>query len=73
MDNQEANSINSLIYLISGVASPLIGLLVDKMGKNITWIMGAVIITMLAHTLLAFTYVTPYLGVVILFLKNRTL
>lgn len=64
MSEKEANSINSLVYLISGVASPVLGFLIDKTGKNISWIMLAVLTTIGCHCLLAFSDVTPYVGMV---------
>ncbi|KYB27225.1 major facilitator superfamily domain-containing protein 1 [Tribolium castaneum] len=66
MSKQEANTINSLIYLISGVASPLVGLFIDKVGKNILWIVVAISVTIGSHTLWAFTDVNAYVGMVIL-------
>ncbi|KAJ3657090.1 hypothetical protein Zmor_016119 [Zophobas morio] len=64
MTNQEANNINSLVYLISGIASPVLGLVIDKVGKNISWIILAISATICSHSLLAFTTVTPYVAMV---------
>lgn len=66
MNKQQANTINSLIYLISGVASPLVGLFIDKVGKNILWIVLAILATLGTHTLWAFTDVNAYVGMVTL-------
>ena len=62
----EANKIIGLIYLISAPVSPLLGLLLDKAGKNITWVFLAVAISAGCHCLLAFTSVSPYLGMIVL-------
>lgn len=73
MDGQDADHISSLIYLISGIASPITGLLIDKVGLNILWILISVIFTIIAHLLLGFTVVNPYTGVVMLGLAYSVL
>lgn len=55
--SQEANKIIGLIYLISAPVSPLLGLLLDKVGKNITMVFLAVLASGGCHCLLAFTQV----------------
>lgn len=67
MTEQQANNINSLVYLVSGIASPVLGLFIDKIGKNISWIILAISVTITSHSLLAFTTVNPYIGMVIFF------
>ena len=37
VDFEQANILNSLVYIISAVASPFIGLLIDKTGLNLIW------------------------------------
>ena len=64
--NQESNKIIGLIYLISAPVSPVLGLLLDKVGKNITWVFLAVLISGGCHCLLAFTQVSPYLGMIVM-------
>lgn len=64
MTKQEANNISSIVYFISGFASPLLGLIIDKTGKNLFWIIVAVIATTGSHVLLAFTVVNPYVAMV---------
>ena len=44
-----------LIYLVSAPASPLLGLLMDKTGRNVTWVFIAVVASIGCHALLAFT------------------
>ncbi|XP_074026714.1 lysosomal dipeptide transporter MFSD1 isoform X2 [Leptinotarsa decemlineata] len=63
---QGANTLSSIIYIISGVSSPILGLIIDKIGMNITWIFVGISVTMGAHALLAFTVLTPYIGIVIM-------
>ena len=64
--NQESNKNIGVIYLISAPVSPVLGLLLDKVGKNITWVFLAVLISGGCHCLLAFTQVSPYLGMIVM-------
>lgn len=59
-----ANTINSIVYIISAVASPLFGFIIDKTGRNVYWIAISVLATISAHSLLAFTLLNPYIGMV---------
>lgn len=61
---EDANTVNSIVYVISAVASPLFGLAVDKTGRNIFWVTISIIVTIIAHGLLAFTFLNPYIGMV---------
>jgi len=58
----QANAVNSIVYIISAVASPFFGLLVDKLGRNILCVFLAVSTTIASHALLAFTFVNPFVG-----------
>ncbi|XP_062843590.1 major facilitator superfamily domain-containing protein 1 isoform X1 [Trichomycterus rosablanca] len=62
----QARAINSIVYVISAPASPVLGFLVDKTGKNITWVLCAVITTLIAHMMLAFTFWNPWIAMVIM-------
>ncbi len=55
---------SSIVYIISAPASPLLGFLVDRMGRNILWVMLAVITTLLSHMMLAFTFWNPWIAMV---------
>ncbi|KAF3426730.1 hypothetical protein E2986_01570 [Frieseomelitta varia] len=61
-----ANTVNSLVYFISAIASPILGYLVDKTGKNVSWVFISVLVTIVAHGLLAFTYVNPYVCMILM-------
>lgn len=52
------------MYIISAPMSPVFGLLVDKVGKNIIWVLCAVLSTLGAHILLAFTFWNPWIAMV---------
>lgn len=60
----ESNKVNSILYIISAVASPILGLLVDKVGKNVFWVFLSVLISIASHALLAFTFIDPYVAMV---------
>ncbi|XP_067006714.2 lysosomal dipeptide transporter MFSD1 [Anabrus simplex] len=62
----DANTVNSIVYIISAIASPLLGLLVDKMGKNVFWVCLSVLVSIGCHGLLAFTFLNPYVAMCIL-------
>ena len=55
---------NSILYVISAIASPAFGLLVDKTGRNIFWVFVSIVATLASHGLLAFTYLNPYIAMV---------
>ena len=62
----EANTCNSLVYLISTGASPFFGFVVDKTGKSLYWLMFAIVMTLTSHILLTFTFFTPFVAMVIM-------
>ncbi|XP_059481989.1 major facilitator superfamily domain-containing protein 1-like [Neocloeon triangulifer] len=64
MPPQDANFVNSLVFIISAVASPLLGLLVDKVGRNAFWVLISIVSTLGCHALLAFTFLNPYIAMV---------
>jgi len=65
--NQQFHKIfTGLIYLISAPASPLLGLLIDKTGLNITYVFIAISITLFCHILLAFSFLNPYIAISIM-------
>ncbi|PKU40724.1 major facilitator superfamily domain-containing protein 1 isoform x1 [Limosa lapponica baueri] len=64
--SQEASAINSIVYIISAPMSPVFGLLVDKVGKNIIWVLCAVITTLASHIMLAFTFWNPWIAMCLL-------
>lgn len=64
LEASTANSINGLPYIISAFASPLLGLLVDKVGYNVFWVFVSVTATLGCHALLAFTFYNPIYAMV---------
>ncbi|KAH8341394.1 hypothetical protein KR059_005840 [Drosophila kikkawai] len=73
MTPDEANTVNSIVYLISAIASPLFGFVIDKVGRNVTWVFCATISTLFAHFLLTFTHWDPYIGMSIMGLSYSML
>lgn len=61
-DPSLANNVNSLVYIISAVASPVFGFLIDRSGKNIFWVILGTVCTIGCHALLAFTFLNPYVA-----------
>lgn len=52
------------MYIISAPASPVLGFLVDKTGRNVIWVLIAVVTTLAAHMMLAFTFWNPWIAMV---------
>lgn len=61
-----ATAVNGLVYVVSAVASPALGFMVDKLGRNISWVIIAIIATMACHAIMAFTFLNPYVGMSIM-------
>lgn len=67
---EDANFITALVYSISAGASPLFGYIIDKTGRNVSWVLVSVVATIAAHSFLAFTYVNPYACMVSVFFAD---
>lgn len=65
-DAVQANFVDSFPYLMSAIASPLFGILVDLVGRNLLWVTIAVLGTLISHGLLAFTFVNPWVAMVLM-------
>uniref|UniRef100_A0A5F8HEC3 Lysosomal dipeptide transporter MFSD1 n=1 Tax=Monodelphis domestica TaxID=13616 RepID=A0A5F8HEC3_MONDO len=61
-----ASAINSIVYVISAPMSPAFGFLVDKTGRNILWVLFAVVATLASHAMLAFTFWNPWIAMCLL-------
>jgi len=46
------------------VASPVCGFGIDRLGRNIFWLLIGVVVTTACHGLLAFTFLTPFVPMV---------
>ncbi|KAL4220565.1 Major facilitator superfamily domain-containing protein 1 [Mactra antiquata] len=68
-----ANSVNSLVYIISAVASPVFGFLIDKSGKNVFWVILGTTVTIACHAALAFTFITPFVAMSVMGLAYSVL
>lgn len=64
--NSNANFVTGLIYLISAPASPLLGILIDKTGRNVLYVFISIVITLLCHIMLAFTFINPYVAIIVM-------
>ena len=60
----KADSVNSIVYILSAVASPIFGFFIDKTGKSIFWIIAGIVFTLGSHAMFAFTFIEPYVGMV---------
>jgi len=66
LEEGEANMIIGLVYLVGAIASPLFGFLIDRTGRNVNWVLAAVTGSVLAHVILSFTSLSPYLPIILL-------
>ncbi|EDV40570.1 uncharacterized protein Dana_GF23860 [Drosophila ananassae] len=73
LTKKEANTVDSLVYLIAAVSSPVFGFIIDKLGRNVTWVFTATLTTIGAHALLTFTQLTPYVGMIVMGLSYSML
>ncbi|XP_065887478.1 major facilitator superfamily domain-containing protein 1-like [Dysidea avara] len=69
----KANAVNSLVYIISAVASPFLGVAVDATGFNVMWVNLGVISTLGSHALLAFTRLLPFVTMALMGLSYSIL
>jgi major facilitator superfamily domain-containing protein 1 len=63
MSEREANAVISNVFLIAALISPIIGFMVDKTGKNLYWMYSSILLTLLGHALIAFTFLSPWIAV----------
>lgn len=63
---EDANAVNSIVYIIAAVASPIFGFVIDKTGRNVMWVFMSIATTIGAHAILAFTFLNPYVGMTIM-------
>lgn len=66
MSQETANSVDSIIYIISAFISPVLGFLVDYTGRNLFWVLVAILITQVSHAMLAFTFIQPLVAMIIM-------
>lgn len=57
----KADAADSVVYVISAATSPFIGLLVDKVGRNLVFLLVASILVMASHMLMAVTYINLWI------------
>lgn len=63
-DEASANGVSSIVYVISAFASPILGYIVDRLGRNILWVFIAVLVSLGCHALLTFTFLNPFIAMV---------
>lgn len=66
IDPQRAGAVNSVVFIISACASPFLGFMVDKVGKNVLWVIISVAMTLGCHCMLAFTFWEPFVAMSIM-------
>ncbi|XP_069939340.1 lysosomal dipeptide transporter MFSD1 isoform X1 [Cherax quadricarinatus] len=66
LNDKTSNAVSSIVYIISAIASPILGFVVDRTGRNIFWVFLAVLVSLGCHALLAFTFLNPFVAMSIL-------
>lgn len=66
IEPQRAGAVNSVVFIISACASPFLGFMVDKVGKNVLWVIISVAATLGCHCMLAFTFWEPFVAMSIM-------
>uniref|UniRef100_A0A8D9ENK9 Lysosomal dipeptide transporter MFSD1 n=2 Tax=Cacopsylla melanoneura TaxID=428564 RepID=A0A8D9ENK9_9HEMI len=66
LTSDEANAVNSIVYTISAVLSPIMGLIVDKTGRNLFWVFSSLLLSLLCHYMIGLTMVNPHITMVMM-------
>lgn len=66
----KANLANSIVYIVSAVASPVLGLMVDTTGFNLFWLLTGIFATLAAHVAFAFSSFDPYIPFLVMTLMG---
>ncbi|XP_053404381.1 major facilitator superfamily domain-containing protein 1-like isoform X2 [Mercenaria mercenaria] len=61
---QVADNVNSMVYLMAAITTPVFGLLIDKLGRSLFWMFAGIILSTGSHFILAFTFIEPYIATV---------
>lgn len=64
LDPGYANFVNSISSIISAVFAPFFGIIIDSYGQNLTFVFGSLLVTIVGHMLLAFTFINPLISMV---------
>ena len=59
-----ADAADSVLYMISALTSPFIGLFVDKVGYNLVFLLVASLLVLISHMLLAVTYINLWIPMI---------
>lgn len=70
MGDEDASYANSILYVSSAAFSPVSGYIVDKTGRNVFWVSISIFCTIIAHGMLAFTLINPYITMVSLYFNH---
>ena len=60
------NAHNSIIRVDAAIMSPIAGLAVDRVGRNVYWILGATFLTGVSHAIMAYTFTIPLVATIIM-------
>lgn len=64
MSAKMAGFLDSCVFISSAMLAPIVGAVVDKIGRNLTFLSCAIVGTILSHSLMAFTFIPPVIPMV---------
>ncbi|XP_054159753.1 major facilitator superfamily domain-containing protein 1-like [Oppia nitens] len=64
--SSQANLINSSIYFISIFASPVMGVLIGRFGRNLQFVLLSLVLTTISHLMLSFSFVNPWVAITVM-------
>jgi MFS family permease len=61
-----ATNQTSFFYFVSFIFGPVFGFIINRVGYSLFWLILGVFLAFLAHCIIAFTFMSPYLGLFIM-------
>ncbi|KAH3803858.1 hypothetical protein DPMN_132128 [Dreissena polymorpha] len=55
-----------MVYMVGAVSMPLFGVAIDRVGRNLYFLMTGLVLGLTSHIMMTFTFVEPYVCTVIL-------
>ncbi|KAH3803902.1 hypothetical protein DPMN_132174 [Dreissena polymorpha] len=49
-----------MVYMVGAVSMPLFGVAIDRVGRNLYFLMTGLVLGLTSHIMMTFTFVEPY-------------
>ncbi|CAB4053954.1 Major facilitator superfamily domain-containing protein 1 [Lepeophtheirus salmonis] len=74
LDKDTANTFIGLPYLISSFGSPIVGFIVDRVGRNLSFVSLSIVMTLTSHILFGYVHIIhPLVGIILIGIAYSTL